>query len=331
MELPVAGDEYLFDRSFRMAPDPTSAVNGRPATRWFARLSTGFEGEPGRPIGSYVVCVALRALLAYSTPLSFPDPVSLHADFYASPPLASIVSVELRERKRGRRYLFVDADVVIKNGNDTQVFIACHGIFGNLPDLGRRQIVAQRHRSSAAGPTPDLRSTVDPIRALFGTRKRLIKEGDPSVNDTAVQLADKARMSSLLSAGKLNPPEAVFQMSEGVNWVLHPDGRECDIYSVTFFCDGPPANMLAAADSRAPSTLSLAIQYYAKPSGRKLQRTIVAGLAGENGDDGVADVECCIWDESGEHVLCLARQTVHLAKLTGEKLQFRMQQISGKL
>lgn len=301
----------------------TAGTNG-PGAIYVARISTGFEGAPGRPIGSYITAVALKCMELYCKPLGYTDPISLHADFFASPPLASIAHIVLKETKRGKNYIFLNGDVTIREKDGSEkVYVACHGIFGILPEASAPQRLQEKHKRRE--PVPPLEACADPFPLIFGDRPRLpLKDGDPPLTEATFQLGDPAKFQQAYRVAQTGDLDALFELDNGQEWVGHPDGRPVDVFSATFFADGPPLNMLMLSQleakesgkaERAPSTLTLQIQYFAKPSGYKMRRTTAGGLIGEKGADAIGDVESFIWDETGEKMLVLSRQTVHIADL----------------
>ena len=79
-----------------------------PGGRYGVRISTGFTGVPGRPIGRYLLSIALRVHM-HAAGADHPEPLALHVNFFSSPPPGSWVEVELFERRKGRSLLFMDA------------------------------------------------------------------------------------------------------------------------------------------------------------------------------------------------------------------------------
>ncbi|KAI9024517.1 thioesterase-like superfamily-domain-containing protein [Hyaloraphidium curvatum] len=348
---------FRFDRSFDVSPvahaDGTPFTKERPPTRFRGAMSSGWIGGNGRLIGSYVYCFALRCMLAYTAPLGYPDPVSLHTDFYASAPAGAEVEVVLKERKRGKSYVFVDAELLVLPPKDGKELVSatlskkplkaagpvpivgCHGVFGNLlPEGEGRQVVTTRYKAPSVIPPFD--QCVDPYRLLAYSRPDTIhrQPSDTAINvrDTVVQRSDPA---ALIKAFKKAEAEikggsatSVLDYGEAEQWVSMSDSRPNDALSIAYYCDMlPPNYVLQERLERArygvrklPTTISLSIHFYSLPKTVLLRRSVVASLfSAGRGGAGLSDFEICLWDESGEHVVALARQTVHLLEIPDRK------------
>lgn len=256
----------LFDRSFVVEPviDPSQPADA-PATKYRAVLSTGWIGGNNRLIGSYVYCTALRAMLAYSAPHGYPDPISLHTDFYSSAPGGSTVEIVLTERKRGKSYLFLNADMYLLPSADKPLLsatlskkpietkgpvpvISCHGVFGVLPTHGIQKL-ATHYKPVCELPPPD--QCVDPYRALAYSRPDTIhrdpKDTSINIRDTVVQLASPAIIEPLYRKAeaviKEGKEDNILDLaSELEQWFGMKDGRKADALQVAYACDMLPVN-----------------------------------------------------------------------------------------
>ena len=309
---------YLFDKAIQVALARSDGPKGQ-NTVYTARLSTGFDGEPGRPIGSYVLCVALKAMLAHSAQLGFPDIISLHTDFYTSAPGGSNVEIRLTERRRGRNYLFMDAVLVLA---DETVVIGCHGVFGTLPDDGSAQALVKRHQKWDS--LPPVEACVDPFPRYFPARPRREPDtGDVSVGESTAVRADPVALQNAIDAGlrsaEIDKVVAPLDIHEGQQWVLHPDGRPADQLTAAFFADAPPLNLILRSRgavklggfARIPTTVSLSIHFFSRPCGKLMRREIEVGVVNDEARDGVSDWEVRLWDEKAERIVCVGRQVAH--------------------
>lgn len=309
----LGGQGADFDRAFRITP-PTN--DNEP---YRCRISTGFTGVPGRPIGSYVLACALRCMLHYAGP-QYPDVQALHANFYSSPPAGSVVDVQLVERRKGKMLYFMEAHVTLpRPGKPAEPVISAQGVFGVFPK-GKNQLLHKRFKAPPPmRPASECRNVWEAI--IGPTYKRPPYEPGDVDRDVAVaMLADPDTIKWAQSAPKDIDP---MDRSTGLVWMFHPDGRLPDSISLCFFADQPPpSNYIALNRDRPkkglpvlmPSTVSLSIHFHAKPTTSKIINFCNSGCVTLDDTFGKNDNEIILWDESGR-LVASSRQIVHLVSM----------------
>lgn len=281
-------------------------------------------------MGSYVLCIALRCIL-HAVGDSHPDPLALHCQFFASPPLGSTVEIRVTERRKGRALAFVDAEVLLppsdKKGGPAQAQIAAHAVLGKLPPPSA-QVLTPRFQPPAQFPPPP--ENCIPMNPFLFPGLPLPKDTDedPSFYRSMNFLGDPTTMT-LASSNEPFPPDNVQPElnSLGPLWIFHPDGRKPDVHTLTFVTDFPaPFNLVQMNRSRpaqglaalAPSTVSLSVHFHAHPTGQKLVHSSAAGIIGFGQDEFKHDVEYQVWDETGK--LCAtSRQVQHMSVISPPK------------
>lgn len=297
-----------------------------------ARVSEHFDGAPGRPMGSYVMALAVQAML-HVCKESYPDPISLHVDFFNGVVGGSEVVIRVTENKRGKRLVFLEAMMVTrpkKAGERGVKVLGCQGIFGTLPEIGLKQALIKE--MDVQQEMHRLGESENPYRYMFPGRppvkgpvdKELVHRDNatwmgshPQRTRTADKLANEAAKRGQVVS---------LDVNEGQQWVSHPDGREMDCLSAVFWSDGLPfnyglRNWTGASIGRPfcqASTLSLSLHFFARPSGKLMRRSFLAGVMNEDESDGrLTDWEVKLWDERGATVVCLARQTALMMPVKG--------------
>lgn len=340
--------EYFFDRAFDVRPVPSRSGEDTPPTRFSATLHRGWTGGNSRPIGSYVYCCVLDALLQFGRAAGYPEPVSLSCDFASSAPGGSVVEIVVTEQKRGKNFVFCEASLrlakdqsasaivePVKRTGDSSApserrsdaLVLCRAILARkLPS--NRQITAPRNDTEAHGgipPPPE--QCVDPYvelgySGLLNPIRRADIYGEENMGATIRMGCCPDR---LRAAHKAKNPLSTF---EGIHRVWHSDDRPHDILSAAFAADMMPVNWILANFANpehdyVPSSLSLHLTFYAQPKSgsRELFRSMSSGLLALGlKDEGLGEFEIRIWDATGT-LVCVSRQTVAVARVPKSYLQ----------
>ena len=369
--------KYLFDASFDVSPLPnavstpdnaspasasstTSTPNpANPPSLWRGKLSRGWTGGNNRPIGSVVYCTALKCALQYGQQLGYPDPVAFQVNFLTGPPGGAEVIIEIKEKKRGGNYLFLNAELRLAEeqeegllhvttpggGNGTrravsQLIMTCSFTLGTLPEAEEGfHMLAPRYLCPPVSlPPPE--HCVEPYtqlgaEGLFNPPRAEAEYGLATMSNTICVGADPAAVRSIIleaerrrDAGELS----AMDLSEGPCWVYFSDGRPHDCLSAAFFADMNPCNLVLQniIDAKntfwLPSSLSFQMNFFCKPDSKLLKRVMIAGVKTGKGSTGLADFEIALWDEEGKKLVAISRQAAHM---TQTSLEYR-DQVMGR-
>lgn len=336
---------FLFDRSFDISPVPNSNTFSfdNPPTQFLAKLSQHWSGGNNRLIGSYVYCVVLKCLSAYSTVIGYPDAVSMHVDFHSFGPVGAECEIRVRERKRGGKYVFVEGEMRLRKEEGVEweamsSVVSVHAVFGLLPDAkdARHLLPTRFQEPSKIGVKrlPPLEECEDLYKALGMVTLSYLDQGDQATLRNTIRTGvdghalrdDIARASKAISLERADPTSTFnfLDSSELPHWIWMSDGRPNDCHSIAYHSDMYPPNLalLDRADREQngywwmPTSLSFHIIFFARTKGVKLRRVLRAGAHVTNGDSGLCDFEILIWSEDGDRLVAASRQSTHLLKVS---------------
>lgn len=127
--------------------DKTSVLEPAGERKFYHTFENQWLNESGGPLGSMIIAVTLKAILAVTKPLGKPHPVSLYSNFFASPSAGQRVEIEVTIQKDGRAFCFAEGKVYIpskKNPGSLDLAFCAQGAFSNLAPDARLPIFSSR-------------------------------------------------------------------------------------------------------------------------------------------------------------------------------------------
>ena len=326
--------QSLFDRAFDLeqieAGNASDATNPPGTTRFRGSFPRGWAALNGRMGGNFVCAYVVRAMIGYSKPLGYPDPVSVHFDFHSAANSGSSVEVVVKTTRRGKSYLFLEATLFqVEAGNNAPIsVIACHGVFGVLPKLKDGIQLRASRFTNPKKPSLPRNQCVNPFDSEFYKLSVMVPRDGAllSMVDVMKVWTDPATLEAASEAAQTElaggPSAGLDLNGSGWHWVGFSDGREHDAISAVFWLDLFAWNFYVRNHidqqkgiTRLSTILSIAIHFYAAPEGQIMLRRDAAGLVSVGSDgSGMMDEELELWDEQGEKIVALARQTWHIVE-----------------
>lgn len=272
-------------------------------------------------------------------------------DFYSSGPGGAIVELRVAEKRRGRQYLYFDGELRVLNQklannlaslDDPDVeekagpwkqmttVLGIRGVFGQLPDRDEsRHLLADRLKPPTLPPREqcvDLYNSVT-YRALGGDEIDYsvfpVKPANPTLRQTMRIYGDPVSIRKTIDVAlQSHAQETGIPLNDGGHYVFHSDFRPHDAASVMYSSDMIPFEHLALSLKDMETTgecylgtsLSLQLQFYARPSSSILRRMIIGGAHVSFDKAGLADSEVLLWDDRTEQLVAAGRQTLHMTR-----------------
>lgn len=252
-------------------------------------------------------------------------------------------------KKRAAKLVSLDdPDVEEKAGSwgDLSPVMGTRGIYGFLPNREKsRYLIADRLKPPALPPREDCIDLYGALGVLpFASdgkdyspnaTKPAKPSNPPIIRQTIRTDACPTSMNKAIAvaAGK-NAPESLIHLNEGGHYVYTSDFRPQDALSVAYHSDMVPFEMLLQQlrDVKVqgkwllPTTLSLQLQFYSRPTSPVLRRMLIGGLHVAEEQLGMADVEVLIWDDQTEQLVASGRQTMSMMALPQEMVDAMMKQ-----
>lgn len=224
-----------------------------------------------------------------------------------------------------------DPDVAEATGQWSKMapILGIRGIFGSLPDRDEsRHLLADRLKPPSL---PPLEKCIDLYKAIGFTTvcgdgidysASASKPVNPTLRQTVRTFADPASVDKAINHAFGQEAPGSVLVNDGGHYVFNSDFRTQDAISVTYNADMIPLETLLQGlrdaklngDWYLPTTLSVSLQFYSRPSSPILRRILVGAAHISHNDSGVGDVEVVLWDDRTEQLVATGRQTLHMMK-----------------
>ncbi|KXS17909.1 hypothetical protein M427DRAFT_68090 [Gonapodya prolifera JEL478] len=323
--------EYFVERTTRV-----ERIQGRSGVWFRATVAPEYRNYGGVPLGGFLFALTLRALLAAHP--NHPDPLTCGLEFIASPPVGSVVEIEVETMKEGRTFAFTTAKLFARSSGSLATATATDPAVHPSLSLCLHVTATLGHLHPLRNsPTfPDPRTLMNPSYAP----RPLPTPDSPDCVDRAEELkkvrwapfVDLFRMhedrEAVANAGTKRPlPDNSFnELLEGSStWMSCKDGQPADVILAAMFADTPllvgaspmPVKPSVPRNKLTYSTVTMTVDFHAPISssnGPWLQ-TMQRDLH-RRGELTIYEFLC--WTREGELVLS-ARQQGWMRERRGRK------------
>lgn len=245
-----------------------------------------------------------------------------------------------------------DPDVEGKAGvwEKMPLILGTRATFGFLPDAEEsRHLLADRLKPPSLPPREqcvDLYNSIGFIRLgsdgkdYSPTSPNPATPSNPPTPQQVLRTgADPVAMRKALAlAVSTEAPESVIHLNEGGHYVYTSDFRTHDAISATYMSDMIPVELalqgirdvMATGKWFLPTSLSIQLQFYSKPSSPIMRRALIGGAHLSEQETGLSDTEVLLWDDRTEQLILSGRQIFHMIAIPGDDVVGLIKEIAAK-